>query len=486
MVSSSDTRSTHVWLEDTHITLRRFKSAQANNERITFVSALDQRNKWGYNVLFFRPPAATGKKAKAVTLYEGNWHKLEHDSATKQPYLGVERLNIHEFDGESLPSDNEQAPDSSDEEPTAPRPQSDSSSKEELTQWYTPPVETTTTTTPTTSGATDTHYRGESRELPLPNTHRSSIATLSQEQQPTTTNMATQTTTAATAMTTVRPNTPPATTTTTTTQTTTTALQWIAGNLQTAMWRAPGGSGGSGSAGNPGRSGRPGGPGGPGGPAPAAATPAAPAAAPAGNTDDRLMGSLPQPYEGDRKLARTFLNQLTHYFQANSWVPGLNSAICKVSIALTLFQGQQVAAWVHDMGTWIDSLDPVNDDIQEVWDTFVQEFNDHFVDSQLQQRARLELDRCKMCFPDIDQYISDFEDLVCQAGYTIGNEETIGFFMNGLTPSILDKVIRSPFPTTYNEYKEKAVSITKGRQMIELIRARLSPALRRSEGLTLM
>jgi Retrotransposon gag protein len=143
-------------------------------------------------------------------------------------------------------------------------------------------------------------------------------------------------------------------------------------------------------------------------------------------------------------------------------VPRLNSPIRKVSIALTLFQGQQVAAWVCDMGAWIDALDPVNNDIQEVWDTFIQEFNDHFSDLQLQQRAQLELDKCKMCFPDVDQYISDFKDLVRQAGYTIGNEETIGFFLNGLTPSILDEVIRAPFPTTYNQYKTKAVEITKG------------------------
>jgi len=121
------------------------------------------------------------------------------------------------------------------------------------------------------------------------------------------------------------------------------------------------------------------------------------------------------------------------------------------------------------MGRWIDSLDPVNNDIQEVWDTFVQEFNNHFSDLQLQQRARLELDRCKMHLPNIDQYISDFEDLVRQAGYTIGNKETIGFFLNGLTPSTLDEVIRVPFPMTYTKYKAKAVEIMKGRQMIELI-----------------
>jgi hypothetical protein len=155
--------------------------------------------------------------------------------------------------------------------------------------------------------------------------------------------------------------------------------QQIGRHLQTALQRAPGGSGGPGGAGDPTE------PGGPGGPVPAAATPAVPAAAAPANRDDRLMGSLPQPYEGDRKLARTFLDQLTHYFQANSQVPGLNSAIRKVSIALTLFQGQQTAAWVRDMGTWIDSLDPANNDVHEVWTMFIQEFNDHFADSQLQQ-----------------------------------------------------------------------------------------------------
>jgi Retrotransposon gag protein len=124
------------------------------------------------------------------------------------------------------------------------------------------------------------------------------------------------------------------------------------------------------------------------------------------------------------------------------------------------------------MGAWIDSLDPVNDDIHEVWTTFVQEFNEHFADSQLQQQARLELDQCKMHFPDVNQYISDFEDLVRQAGYTIRNKETIGFFLNGLSLSILEEVIRDLFPQNYNEYKAKVVNIMKGRQMIELIRAR--------------
>jgi hypothetical protein len=77
-----------------------------------------------------------------------------------------------------------------------------------------------------------------------------------------------------------------------------------------------------------------------------------------------------------------------------------------------LIQGKQVAAWVRDIGAWIDSLNLVNNDIQLVWDTFVQEFMEHFIYSQQQQHAHIELDQCKMRFPDVDQYISDFEELV--------------------------------------------------------------------------
>jgi Ty3 transposon capsid-like protein len=107
-----------------------------------------------------------------------------------------------------------------------------------------------------------------------------------------------------------------------------------------------------------------------------------------------------------------------------------------------------------------------------MWDTFVQEFSEHFTDSQDQQRTRLDLNRCRMRFPEIDQYIADFEELVRRAGYTIGSEETIGFFLNGLTPRILDAIVAPPMPENYNQYKAKAIQHTKARQMVEAIRAR--------------
>ena len=106
-------------------------------------------------------------------------------------------------------------PDSSDEEPTAPRPQSeDSSNNDKPTQRYAPAAEQELAS-PAASDTSYTYYRREPRELPLPNEHHSSIATFSQEQQSTATNMATQTTTTTAATTTVQPSTPPITTTAT-------------------------------------------------------------------------------------------------------------------------------------------------------------------------------------------------------------------------------------------------------------------------------
>jgi hypothetical protein len=77
-----------------------------------------------------------------------------------------------------------------------------------------------------------------------------------------------------------------------------------------------------------------------------------------------------------------------------------------------------------------------------------------------------------MRFPNVDQYIAKFEDLVQLAGYTVGNEETINLFLHGLTPSILDDIVQPLFVNDYIGIKEQAIQLTKARQMTEAIKAR--------------
>jgi hypothetical protein len=208
--SSSDTRSTRVWLEDTHIALRRPHSAQASNERITFVLVLDPRNKRGYDVLLFRPPASTNQKARAVTLYEDRWHELDHNTRLKKPYLGIARPDIHEYNGESLPSDREVTVEHSDEEPTLLRPMSPKSSEDGLPRQTRTFVTYENISRPPTPPNENTSTGPRYRRSPSPDLYHSSINPFCQEHQPTAADMATTSTTTTAATTTVRPTTPPA------------------------------------------------------------------------------------------------------------------------------------------------------------------------------------------------------------------------------------------------------------------------------------
>ena len=48
-------------------------------------------------------------------------------------------------------------------------------------------------------------------------------------------------------------------------------------------------------------------------------------------------------------------------------------------------------------------------------------------------------------FPDIDGYISQFEDLARQAGYTKGNPETTQLFLSGLDRFHTGRRPQTPF-----------------------------------------
>jgi len=99
------------------------------------------------------------------------------------------------------------------------------------------------------------------------------------------------------------------------------------------------------------------------------------------------MGGLPQVFTGDRLIADNFIEEVKGYLRLNQDVAGYNSPIKKVALTLTLMKGPQVAGWTRDMGTWLDTLDPILDNIPDVWDQFLYEFSQQFQDSQRENRA---------------------------------------------------------------------------------------------------
>jgi hypothetical protein len=85
-----------------------------------------------------------------------------------------------------------------------------------------------------------------------------------------------------------------------------------------------------------------------------------------------------------RYKADAFIKEVKAYFQVNQDIAGFNSPIQKVAITLILIKGPDVKGWVCDMETWIDRLNPITDNIPDVWDQFIHEFRNQFQDSNKQ------------------------------------------------------------------------------------------------------
>ena len=158
--------------------------------------------------------------------------------------------------------------------------------------------------------------------------------------------------------------------------------------MQKAKDKGRGPSGGGGPPGG----GAPGGGGGP----PGGGQPAAPQQPIAPTADVKAMGSLPQIFTRDWSKADDFIKEVKGYFQLNADVAGYNSPYKKVTFTLTLIKGTEPAQLVWNMGDWLDTLDPIANNVEDIWIQFLEEYAHQFQDSQAAQRAWNKLKNCRM------------------------------------------------------------------------------------------
>jgi Retrotransposon gag protein len=109
----------------------------------------------------------------------------------------------------------------------------------------------------------------------------------------------------------------------------------------------------------------------------------------------------------------------------------------------------------------LDRLNPLVDNIPEVWEHFCDEFTEQFLDTTEQETARTDLQKLRMEPGKIDQYISKFEELARHANYTVGNEETARLFLEGLTIQVMQDVLTTDGLHGYIDYKRRAVDANK-------------------------
>ena len=222
------------------------------------------------------------------------------------------------------------------------------------------------------------------------------------------------------------------------------------------MKRNPGG-------GNPGGGGGGGQPPSPQGPA------VAPQQVPQLQGDVRMMGALPEPFTSKHAKAGNFIEAMKTYVHLNRRVPGFESAMQKINLALTLMHGKKVVGWVKNVGTALDELNPDTDDVDKLWTTFLEEFAQQYTNTQAVERARVALESLRMKALEIDEYISKFEELCNKAGYTMGNTEVTYLFLKGLPKLILEDVVKGPQVGTYEDLKDCAIQVTRSQELLHNI-----------------
>jgi len=166
-----------------------------------------------------------------------------------------------------------------------------------------------------------------------------------------------------------------------------------------------------------------------------------------------------------------FLTKYLGYLMLNQGVPGFESPIRQVTMALTLIKGEKVNLWVKNMLDSLRRLHPIQHNVPAVWNHFKAVFRSKFTDSTRELRARNQLKRLKFRYLDIDGYIAKFEDLIVQAGYNIASQETINLFLKGFNKnrSLLDKVFTPPVLVTYEAMKRRLIAIVKSMQLVNSI-----------------
>ena len=89
-----------------------------------------------------------------------------------------------------------------------------------------------------------------------------------------------------------------------------------------------------------------------------------------------------------------------------------------------------------------------------------------FTDTQKDQRARNQLENLKMKWPEIDQYMMDFEKLSREAGYDIGSPASIHQYLKGLPYNVAKDVLFPPLVHTYPAILKRAVESVKSQELL--------------------
>jgi hypothetical protein len=197
--------------------------------------------------------------------------------------------------------------------------------------------------------------------------------------------------------------------------------------------RPPGGPGG----GFPG--------GGPPGRGPPMPMPIPPAPIIGGGRNDKLVGNTPLIFTGERSRAKEFITQWQLYEGVNITNDLMRNAYQQAMLFLTYIQGPIVNEWVKGVNAWLrgqivnQRWAPTN---ERLWNEVFNSFNRQFANVMEQEDAQATLAKgLQLEKGDLDKLVTEFEQLVCHAGYDINQDLVLRIFTSALPNAMYEYIL---------------------------------------------
>jgi hypothetical protein len=181
-----------------------------------------------------------------------------------------------------------------------------------------------------------------------------------------------------------------------------------------------------------------------------------------GGRNDKLVGNTPLIFKGERSRAEEFITQWQLYEGVNITNDLMRNAYQRAMLFLTYIQGPIVNEWVKGVNAWLrgqiinQRWAPTDERLWiEVFDSFNRQFANVMEqeDAQAALAKGLQLDK-----GDLDKLITEFEQLVCHAGYDINQDLVLRIFTSALPNAMYEYILRTlPQPATYEQWQSAAI-----------------------------
>ncbi len=179
-------------------------------------------------------------------------------------------------------------------------------------------------------------------------------------------------------------------------------------------------------------------------------------------TKGSLKGSPPAKFDGDRKMAKKFLNDFKTYKFLNRKNETMKVPANRVALALTFIKGEHVQDWAHEMMKIMEdrlesTLNPMLETNEYHWDHFEDAFRDAYTDTSEREDADNRLQNLHMKDGNLDQYVAEFNRLSHLADRNDETRGLIPLFRQGLPYGLAQACMnRLKWPETIHQWQAAA------------------------------